>query len=106
MCLANQMLDDDFDSLDIINTVYMYEHEDLSGMKDLPFQQDAINCGVFSLWYLLVASHEDMPIIDLNPERFQDQLLLYSECLYLYPFHLCLQSKLYTFTKTFKIFDV
>ena len=48
----------------------MYKHEDLSGIKGLPVQQDAINCGAYSLWHLLVASHEDMPIIDLNPERF------------------------------------
>ena len=38
-------------------------------MKGLPVQQDSINCGVYSLSHLLVVSNEDMPIIDLNPER-------------------------------------
>ena len=48
----------------------MYKHEDISGMKDLSLQQDGINFGVYSHWHLLVASHEDIPIINLNPERF------------------------------------
>ena len=45
----------------------------MSEMKGLPVQQDGINCTVYSLWYLL-ASNEDMLIIELNPERIQDQL--------------------------------
>ena len=104
MRLANQMIGDDFDLLYTKNTVYMNKYEDISGMKGFPVQQDVLNCAVFSLWYLLVASYEDTPIIDLNPERFRDQLLLYVVCLYL--FHLRLQSKLYTFSKTFEIFDI
>ena len=48
----------------------MYQHKDISGMKGLPVQEEAINCGVYSLWYLLVARHEDMPTIDLNSKRF------------------------------------
>ena len=78
MRIADQMIDYDYDSLDMNNFLFMYKHENISGMKSLPVQQDGINCGVYSLWYLLVASHEDMPIMDLNPERFRDQLLLYS----------------------------
>ena len=34
-------------------------------MKDFLVQQDGINNGVYSIWYLLVVFSEDMPIIDL-----------------------------------------
>ena len=70
MRIADQMVDDYFVLLDTSYFIYMYEHEDILGMKDLPVQQGSINCGVYSIWHMLVASHEDMPIIDLNPEIF------------------------------------
>ena len=73
-------------------------------MKSLPVQQDGINGGVYSLLHLLVASHGDMPINDLNPKRFRDQLLLYSVCLELFQLHF--QSKSYTFPKTFEMIDI
>ena len=71
MCIADQMLDNNYDSLDTNNFLYMYHDEDISGMKGLPVQQDGINRGVYSLWHLLVASHEDIIIIDLNPKDFE-----------------------------------
>ena len=49
MHIADQMLYNDYDSLDTHNFLYMCKHEDISGMKDLPVQQDGMNCGVYSL---------------------------------------------------------
>ena len=74
---ADQMLDNDYDSLDTNNFLYIHQHENVSEMKGLPVQQDGIKCGVYSLWYLLVASHKEMSIIHLNPKRFRVHLLLY-----------------------------
>ena len=62
MRFDDKIVGDDYDSLDTSKFIYKYKHEDISGIKGLPVQQDAINCGVYSLWYLLVTSHEDIDI--------------------------------------------
>ena len=40
---ADQMVGNDSDTLDTNNTVYMYKHGDISGMKVSPVQQDGMN---------------------------------------------------------------
>ena len=46
---TDQMIDDDFDSLDVNNAVYMYKGDDVSGKKDLPVQKDYKLRHLFSL---------------------------------------------------------
>ena len=42
--IADQMLDNDHDSLDTNNYFYMHQNKDITEMKGLPVQQDGINC--------------------------------------------------------------
>ena len=65
-------------------TEYMYYHKDISLDENFPIQRDGHNCGVYSLWYLLLDIYKDKSIVDLEPNTFRNQLLLYMVCLYMY----------------------
>ena len=45
MRIAYHIVDNDYDSLDTNNFLYMYQHEDISGIKGLPV-------GWYQLWSL------------------------------------------------------
>ena len=53
-------------------------------MKDVSKQKNRMNCGVYTLWYLLVQCCKGKKIVDLDSDRFCDQCLLYITFLYVY----------------------
>ena len=63
---------------------YMYNHKDISFHVDYPVQEDGFNCGVYSLWHLLMECYEGKDVVLLDTDRFRNQLLLYIVCLYIY----------------------
>lgn len=79
---------------------YMYHHKEISSLVDYPTQQDDYNCGVYSLWYLLMRCYKDKEIVKLDPDRFRDQLLLYIIFLYIYRHRAT--DKSYSFKKKFE----
>ena len=48
----------------------MYFHKIIINMKDIPVQRDGINCGVYSLWYLILECYDREDFISLDVERF------------------------------------
>ena len=79
---------------------FMYEHYDKEKDDQYPLQNDGINCGVFSLWYLLIECYKGKTIVSLDSDRFRDQLLLYTVCLHLYQIRA--NQKGYTFPTKFE----
>ena len=65
-------------------TDYMYYHKEISSDNNFPIQHDGSNCGVYSLWYLLLDIYKDKSNVTLDPNRFRNQLLLYMVSLYMY----------------------
>ena len=94
----------DLSQLDHEKKVYTYFHKDISNTIDAPAQQDLINCGLYSLRFLLMDMYKGKYIEDFDTEVFRDQLLLYIVSLYIYKQRV--NDNSYTFPKTFKLKDI
>ena len=67
MQVGHQILENNRKKSDII-----FFHEDISNMKDVPKQKDGINCGVYTLWYLVLQCFKDKENVELVADGFRD----------------------------------
>ena len=51
---------------DMKKNKYMYYHEDILNIKEVPKQKDGMNCGVYTLWHLLLQRLKGKEIVDLE----------------------------------------
>ena len=59
---------------------------------------------IYTIWYLLIECYKGKEVVDLNTEKFCEQLLFYIVCLHNYCH--CIEKESYNFLKTFEWSDL
>ena len=73
----NFNIDKDNSSITSSARTTIYFDKDISSDNKYKKQTDDYNCGVYALWYLLMQVYNEKNIVECDPSRFRDQLLLY-----------------------------